>query len=199
MLFYTSSMVKIVAATVVIFVILFVGVFIATGYQKKLFNSPNKVLTQPTLESNVKATAVETKEVHSSDGTMNLIARGDSFYAASISGEGERLIFVAPVGMTGKIVIPENSWSPDNKYIFLSVLGPDSKTINWLVLKATGEAFSNGEKYIEIAPLFTQKIQKYSLKDVTGWDSPTLLHLHTTGSSFWFDVTSKSIIQLANR
>lgn len=194
---------------IVAIIVIFIGVFLATGYQKGLFNTQDKVLPQPLIDSSVQATVPETKEVHSSDGAMNLIMQTDvskdgtttySFSTEEASGENEKLIFVRIADIGQKLSLPQNAWSPDNKYFFIYVLGNDDSFISALVLKATGENLSDGEKYIDVAPLFVQaRKSSYALKNITGWDSQTLLHVKTTGPTFWFDVGTLGFIQLASR
>lgn len=100
--------------------------------------------------------------------------------------------------------IPFNSFSPDDKYLFLK---EDRKGENhYLVFSTSGTLFANGEKFLDITPLFNAKYNSsYVLSEVTGWASNTLLIIETENingtpsTSFWFDVTTKSFIPLATR
>ena len=100
--------------------------------------------------------------------------------------------------------ISPNSWSPDKKYVFLQE-NRSGSIYDVLVFKTSGEPFLVTEQYVSVAPLFTNRKTEYYLTDVTGWDSPTLLHMVTAvdaskkGPPYWFDVTSQSFIQLESR
>lgn len=150
--------------------------------------------------------------VHSGDGTAQLIMRkasqkdgsiSYSFFVANGSGKIERTLFTKNISSPVTMMIPANTWSPDNKYVFLRENNSNSFSI--FVFKATGETFSGGEKYLNLTSLFDQRNLPYTVADVTGWDSDTLLHVHTTakeknsrGPSYWFDVTDRAFLQLAN-
>jgi hypothetical protein len=98
-----------------------------------------------------------------------------------------------PAGVT--LVIPTNTFSSDDKYIFLKEIS--SSSTDYFVVKG-GEA-------LDISGPFADKYQNYVITDVTGWAGPTLVVVNTdkingkVGPSFWFDVSSKSFIQLSDR
>lgn len=179
------------------------GVLFLANYEKLTsLNQPNPALINPIAPT----PAVQNTEVHSPDGEMNLIMQAQkqsdgsiaySFFTSDISGKNKKIIFEKTVGIGASMMIPHNSWSPDNKYVFLRENKSDS--FDLLVFKASGENFSNGENYISIMPLFAESKIKHTMKDITGWDSPTLLHVITSGPSYWFDVTTRSFLQLARR
>jgi hypothetical protein len=99
--------------------------------------------------------------------------------------------------------LPANSWSPDNKFIFISGNTPEGLKV--LVFRATGEPFADGQSVVDLSALFREKLPNAVLRGVTGWDDPALLHVFTynadksIGYSYWFDIWSKSFIQLAHR
>lgn len=96
--------------------------------------------------------------------------------------------------------IPFNSWSPDNKYLFIQKNDGDA-----MVFKATGEEIVPGQLYFDVRDLFSAAGRKDTYEVTTGWASPTLLIVNTTtpdntkGSSYWFEVPSKAIIQLSSQ
>lgn len=165
-------------------------------------NPPNAVLIKPIAPT----PAVQNTEVHSSDGEMNLIMQKQkqsdglatySFFTSDIAGNNKKILFEKIVNAGVSMEIPKNSWSPDNKYVFLREDEPSSFSI--FVFKASGENLSSTEKYIDVMPLFSESKIKYEMKDITGWDSPTLLHVITSGPSYWFDITTRAFLQLARR
>jgi len=147
--------------------------------------------------------AVSQGEVHSPDGSMNLVMKkvvtGESAaYSFYVTGNSaQNLLIFSKTITNGEMSIPGNSWSPDNKYLFIK--GKEGTVSNYLVFKANGENFADGNKYVDVAALYAQKKMDSVLTDVTGWDAPGLLHVFTTGPSFWFELGSNAFLQLANK
>lgn len=168
------------------------------------------VVSVPTLVSVKEATYKS--EIHSPDGTMkvvmNKILKSQSmadytFSVSEVSAANGKIILSKSLGENEAMQIPENSWSPDNKYLFLKE--NDSGKLSFYVLKATGETMAAGKEYIDVVPLFDSKKYGYNLSDITGWDSNSLLHIFTVsengtrGPSFWFDVEGKYFSILSSR
>lgn len=190
---------------IIVFLIIlaFAGVlFLANSEKLTSSNPPNAVLMKPIAPT----PAIKNTEVHSADGEMNLIMQTQkqedgsaiySFFTSDIFGKNKKILFEKTVNAGVSMEIPKNSWSPDNKYVFLREDEPSSFSI--FVFKASGENFADGQQYLDVSSLFTQHKVKYLLSDVTGWDSPTLLHVVTSGPSYWFDITTRAFLQLARR
>lgn len=173
-----------------------------------------KPLSTSQVESpkSVLSVKIQDQEVHSSDGAMNLIMKVQknvdntntfSFFASDIADKNKRFLFSKSLSPSGRMEIPQNAWSPDNKLIFLH---EDKDGIpDWYVFKADSGTFGKDENFLDIQGVFKTRKSDYYITDVTGWDGPSLLHVKTAydkstkGSSFWFDTTSKTFIQLANR
>ncbi|OGD62162.1 hypothetical protein A2160_01250 [Candidatus Beckwithbacteria bacterium RBG_13_42_9] len=185
-----------------------VGAFLQKYYSKADQPRPNNSsLNQPEK----LAAQAQRSEIRSGDGTVTLISKVESkpdqsqdysFFVANLSGndQTERLIFTRTLAAGGNISLPGNSWSPDNKYLFLKEKD-QTGSINFLVLKASGEAFADGEQYLDVISQFSQKMPGYLLQDATGWASPTLLNITTMtengtkkGPSYWLEVTSGAIL-----
>ncbi len=170
-------------------------------YQKNLTKPAKEVVNTPVPSSSPSPNRQTT--VNSADGTMTVIMKyvlnlnGSSIYSFYIqdnSKKTQKLIF-SKTKTAGSMSLPANSWSPDNKTIFIqdSEGGVDS----FLVLKASGEEFSTG-KYLDVVTLYNKSKNAYNFRDLTGWDDPVLLHVRTVGGpNFWFDITSQSFLQLA--
>lgn len=94
--------------------------------------------------------------------------------------------------------IPFNAWSPDNSYLFIQ-----KKSGEVLVFTRTGETITPTEQFMNVKDIFSQTERKDRYDVVTGWASPTLLIVNTVtpdgakGSSYWFEIPSKAIIQLS--
>lgn len=94
-----------------------------------------------------------------------------------------------------ELLIPFNTWSPDNKYFFLketSEVGDD-----YLVYKTRGELDTT------IAELFKQAYPDNTITEVTGWAAPTLMLVNAKSTtdnkmSYWFDVQTHKFIRLSS-
>ncbi len=181
--------------------------------QKKRENLQNPLFIQTKVQGSDTQpggeASKETTEVHSPDGKMKismqetLIGEIASyvFLVSEISG-GNNIEIFSKTLTNGRMELSKNSWSPDNKYVFLRE--KESEQTQYYVFRADGNAFSNGEKHIDVVSVFESKKTGAVLSDVTGWDSPTLLHLLTNAKSgeemnYWFEIPSKALIRLASR
>lgn len=113
----------------------------------------------------------------------------------------EQIIFIKTIGEDVSIILPYNTWSPDNKYFFIQEKTSVSNEI--MVFKAKGEPFDSGDTYLDLTGLFRDKATGNNFSEATGWASETLIIVNTTtqdsvkGPSYWFEVPSKAIIQLS--
>ena len=120
---------------------------------------------------------------------------------ADENGANEKFVFTKILDSSKNMSIPFNTWSPDDNYFFIQENAGENKSI--FVFKATGESFSDTEKYFDAADIFTQKDTGNNFAEATGWASGTLIIINTTkpddtkGFSYWFEVPSKAIIQLS--
>lgn len=142
--------------------------------------------------------------VRSPDGIMTLTIKetkksdGTTFYSFLVSGEdADNLEIYSKTLTIGKMLLSLNSWSPDNKYLFITE--NNGNLDNYLIFKATGEAFADGTPYIDFGAHYSEKMTEYTLKDVTGWDGPDLLHVRTSGPAYWFEISSTAFYRLVQR
>lgn len=147
-------------------------------------------------------------EATSIDGTKKLTMRTLKkeedmvSYTFLITDEKEYSIFSTDA-KENAFVVPSNSWSPDTRHVFL--IDTTSLPEQILVFNASGEPFADGKHFLNVTELFVAKGFVYIVDTATGWDSRGLLHIRTKnqddskGPSFWFDVDSRSFIQLAAR
>ena len=125
-----------------------------------------------------------------------------SFSVSETSEDKKTPIFSRTVLPGTVMEMSPNAWSPDNKYFFITERSVNS--INYLVFKASGEYFSDDEQYIEVVPAFDARNTGQTLSEITGWDSEALLHVYSVkddgsrGPSFWFEIPSHAVIQLAS-
>lgn len=103
----------------------------------------------------------------------------------------------------GIITIPFNTFSPDNKFIFL--MQTVSEKAEYFVLRTDGEKIL-GDKYaFRLIEPFNKRYPDLKVTDVTGWGGLNLIVVNTdqieggTGPSFWFDLSNFSFIRLSHR
>ncbi len=142
------------------------------------------------------------------DATKQLIMmedpEGDStvytFFVADGVGANRQVLFARTAAAGVSMSVPANSWSPDSRFVFLK---EESVGTGYLVFRSSGEAFADSTQFIDVLSLFTSKLPEYELTDITGWAGDGLLLVKTktvsgvNGPSFWFDVSSRSFLQLA--
>lgn len=166
-------------------------------------NSPLAANPTPAPEQNIFSQI-------SPDGTKQVImqitdnkddTQTYSFYTADGSGINEQFIFDKTLDMAKYMTIPFNTWSSNNQYFFIQENARERKSI--FAFKASGEEFSEGEKYFDVTDLFRKKDTGNNFKEATGWASESLIIINTTkedntkGPSYWFEVPSKAVIQLS--
>ncbi len=161
---------------------------------------PNPLSTPPPVPV---VRAAEPTVVDSPDGKMSLIMRKEkgndaTTYKFTLKDEtsgAQKEMFAKTETAGVTLSIPDNTFSSDNKYVFLKETSASGVT--YLVLADT--------QTFDVSSLFAAKHPNYVITDATGWAGPTLLVINTnkadggTGPSFWFDVASHSFIQLSTR
>lgn len=150
------------------------------------------ITSQPVLEP-VKLSQV------SPDGTHTVSL-------STISGITEILVndevvIRRPVESGLDLLIPFNTWSPDDKYFFLHEKRLDSD--EYLVMMKNGKYFADESPSLKVKELFAIVHPETTIVDVTGWAAPTLLIINAknsseTNMSYWFDVTTHKFIRLSN-
>lgn len=168
----------------------------------------NKENTVPALLPETVIPEIEKKtEIHSSDGVMNLIASskrlddGTSNYVFRVVKRSDNTasdLFSKGVGSGVTMEIPFNSWSPDNKQVF--VIERDGSVTKYFVYRVDGSSYKNGELFLEVSSLWSESLNKYIMRDITGWEGNDLLGIRTTsddgtaGPRYWFVISSRSFM-----
>ena len=162
-----------------VFVIALIGFIFVLSNKKQLKNEPN-----PLPVANAQVPSVSS--VTSPDGkfTLTMTQKGTNYTFSS-----EKINFVKTVSAGTVLSIPLNTFSPDNKYIFLKE--ESSGQADFFVVTPSED--------LDINALFLAKYSDLVITDVTGWAAPTLVIINTKDRSFWFDVASKSFISLSTR
>lgn len=125
-----------------------------------------------------------------------------TFKVTELKTKSERIIYEERVGGDVTFELPLNSWSPDNKYLFLKK--STSGNQSFLVLHADGSNFTDGQKYLDVTAYWSESKPKFNLKSATGWAANDLMMITTTkedgsdGPSFWFVIATHKFMQLAH-
>jgi hypothetical protein len=149
--------------------------------------------------------ASQLTSVNSPDGTETISMKtskqsGMTKYSFTAGGKE---IFTDTVDPSISFSIPENTFSPDNKYVFLKETGNVGSS--FFALTANGDSSTQNDQTANITSLFAIKYPNLKIQDATGWGGINLIVFNTLnsdgsrGSSFWFEMPSHAIIQLANR
>lgn len=182
------------------------SVILTRGKAEKIQNKP------PSYAPPVaQASASQETTVGSPDGKLSLTmkqVKGKEdvtyvFFVTNSTDDSQKEIFrkTSPVGTT--MSIPGNTFSPDDKYVFLKE--SNSLGTRYLVLSVSGTPLTKDGSTLEISSLFAAKYPDLKITDVTGWGGVNLIIFNTdkaeggTGPSFWFEVPSGGFIQLSNR
>lgn len=186
-------------------VIILAGLGLTLWYQNTSEAPTSQISPSPTPPDEITE-----NKIHSADGTVRLIMQRQkeiggskkySFFTTDAAGQKKTLLFSQTLGEESDMTLPKNSFSPDNKYLFLQENKPGSTNI--LVFKVTGEPFISGEQYLNVGSLFSKTGKGkdgYSLKTATGWVSPIFIQLYTVGPnsnigpSYWFSVETKAFL-----
>lgn len=171
-----------------------------------LYSKPIPVAAIPS-PTYIPSPRVHTFEMESPEGSKTLtVERVDSsglplhsvFVHTKSDQTGQRIMNSSTLYQS--LSIPFNTWSPDTVYFFLKEKTPHEE--DYLVFRSSGELFSDDARALSVRQLFREKVEGYTIEDVTGWAGPTLLVVNTkavdgdTKVSFWFDVPNQTFIQL---
>lgn len=156
-----------------------------------IINPITKMESSSQLSPDGKKTIVMEKK-HDPDGKFNY-----TFYVKEANAGFETKLYSTDVDTTVKFALPFNTWSPDNKYLFILKNQTDA-----LVFKASGEPIAPNQLFLEVDKSFKEKGHTDKIMAITGWASETLIIVNTAKddgtfkSSWWFEVPSKTILQL---
>lgn len=198
----------------------------AVGFSFAFYNSyrlhPRNIISLPVVQSfqNPSSTSAEANIPEeqvisqiSPDGTKLLkmtittnkdLSKTYSFATSDVNGTNQQAIYsVTYTDTADSMSIPFNTWSPDDKYVFITHINSSGNEA--IVLKANGEPVTDTENSINVTKVFVSKITDNFYDETTGWASETLLLVNTKtatrekGTSYWFEVPTKAIIPLATQ
>lgn len=170
----------------------------------------SKAASSETVPARMLVPQEKTSFVHSPDGTRNLTmtetvspgatSSSYTFTVTDMETGATHVIYETREPKASVLSLPANSWSPDNKMVF--VLGSSGDVSSAFVLNADGSAFADGSRFIDVGTLFSARLPDLTIRAVTGWDDPWLVHVTTrtadgqAGQSYWFDVSTRSFLGL---
>lgn len=99
--------------------------------------------------------------------------------------------------------VPYNTFSPDDRYIFLKETTP-TQTL-YYALSTDGKPLAKDSQAVEITSLFYAKYTDFKITDMTGWGGMNLIVFNTNnndgsvGPSFWFELPGQAFIRLSSR
>lgn len=167
--------------------------------------------TPTSVVSNFVIPPPQTSSQISPDGEMKLsmtvtinkdLSKKYSFIASSVDDANQKVIYTS-TSLQDKMSIPFNTWSPDNKYVFVNLLHENGSEA--IVIKADGEAITTTETTINVSADFSTRITTDSYDETTGWAADNILIVNTKtsdgtkGPSYWYEIPSKIIILLSTK
>ncbi len=196
------------AVLIVVIAVISVLYFQKQGRIKSVGIQSNPIISQNNLPIPTN-NGTESTEVVAPDGkltlTMKLTKTQTPTYTLSVTDNvtgSQKEIFSKP--SSGNVLsIPFNTFSPDDKYVFLKE--ETGSTASYFVLSSSGTPFGEGVATLDISSPFVAKYTNYKITDVTGWGGTGLVVVNTdktdgtVGPSFWYSVSGHSFIQLSNR
>ena len=199
----------IIAACLTVTAVCLVFILVFRGQQTKA--PPDEAQNDSYSPPAANAEVPRETSVGSPDGKWALKMREEEgetgvayiFWLLNLADGSQKEIFRKTVTLGSALSIPLNTFSPDDKYIFLKETGEGG--IGYFLLSASGTPLDKDALTLEISGLFADKYPDYIITDVTGWGGVNLIVINTdksdggTGPSFWFDVSSHSFIQLSTR
>ena len=124
-----------------------------------------------------------------------------TFTLTNIDSNTTTPLFGSQVATSSSMKLPFNAFSPNNSYVFLE--RKDSDMSHFLVFQTSGEAFGNGQQYIDATDSFTAYTSSYSHPIATGWGDNALLIINAVSTdghpaSFWMELPSENFIPLSS-
>lgn len=189
----------------VILIVVVIGAFF--GLSKQSDNG----LSSKAQSTNIVEVPADTPlvEATNSEGDLKLVGvsrraeEGRISYAFKVKDEkkGTDLPLYTTIADPGSsIAIPQNSWSPDYKQVFIKTSGPSGE--DYYLFKASGEPYADGKKYIAVGDYWSATNTTNKVNKVSGWAGPDLLMVYTTkedgteGPAYWFVTSTRKFMQV---
>jgi dipeptidyl aminopeptidase/acylaminoacyl peptidase len=185
------------------------AIFVAANSKVRTPDLPTFASTFATPTPSPSA-SVTTTTIEAPDGKMTLTVQDNEVEGGlkktfSTQGAGGALteIYSETVPGGNTLSVPYNTFSPDDRYLFLKETTPTQTY--YYVLTTSGKPITSNSATLEVSGLFYAKYSDFIITDVTGWGGLNLLVVNTNnksggqGPSFWFEVPSGGFIRLSTR
>jgi hypothetical protein len=201
-----------IEAIFLIVIAVIVGIIFAVyrNNYRQQFNVSLKTPLMPAVKTTLAKITVSSQI--SPDGTkevfMKITQNPDNtktynFSVVDVGSSDETPIFTRTLDLSKTMLIPFNTWSPDDQYFFVEQNMGNNNGV--FAFKANGSPFINDSSYLDVTDLFSKANTGNNFGEATGWASGTLIIINTTqqdntkGPSYWLEVPSRSVIQLSTQ
>ncbi len=173
----------------------------ATNDSPALIPSPTISLSKPETTSQI-----------SPDGTklltMTQVINQDTtktytIVALDADGKNQQIIYTASASAKDYMSIPFNTWSPDDKYVFIN--RTDTAGASAIIMRTDGVSLTSGNQTFDAKVLFDARNTGNNYQEATGWASEILVIINTVkqngekGPSYWLEVPTGGIIPLSTQ
>lgn len=123
--------------------------------------------------------------------------------ASDSDGSNQKTIYTGSGSAKGDMSIPFNTWSPDDRYVFVN--RTDDTGVSAIVMRADGEALTSESQTFDAKALFDSRETGNTYQEATGWASETLVVINSVKQdggnrlSYWLEVPSAAIIPLSTQ
>lgn len=172
--------------------------------------SQSAPLSTPTPMATPQAVVTKLAGANTGEGKKRLIGSvstmaGTSTYTFDVldnKTQASAKLYTLTVPSATTVSIPPNTWTPDGKLVFLQQT--TDNTHEFLVLKADGSAFKDGEQVLHVVELWNKGKHTNKITNATGWASEELLILNTQkedgskGQNYWFNTRTLAFLALSH-
>lgn len=147
-------------------------------------------------------------EVKSGDGTRRLMSVNEALdekttrYTLIVWDKEQKRELWQTMLNESRVELPVNSWSPDNKQVFVEIVG--SRQADYYVFSADGKEYKSGAKYLDVQAEWGKSKGDQVIEKITGWAANNLLVVYASKSGsnqmlkYWF-VTDTGKFTLVGR
>ncbi len=187
------------------------GVLVMAGLAFSVFNLPkNSTVPESKALASVKESPVLKSliEASNSDGQLRLTGESEQkggevryrFNVVDNQKNVKYLLFETTVEKDRSFTIPFNSWSSDNKHLFIETKSLEGR--DYYVFNTDAGEFQDGLKYLDVGDYWNKSKNSDLIREVSGWAGPDQLMVYTIrpdgsdGLAYWFIVSVRKFLQV---
>jgi hypothetical protein len=173
----------------------------STNDSPELIPSPTINLPKPKITSQISPDG--TKLLTIKQTTNQDTTKTYTITTSDVDGNNQQTIYTASASAKDYMNIPFNTWSPDDKYVFIN--RTDTVGARAIIMRADGTPLTTNNQTFDAKTLFDARNTNSNYQEATGWASETLVIINTIkqngekGSSYWLEVPSGAIIPLSTQ